>query len=76
MVPNSVGTRWNFPWSSYPHGVWFWIGSAPNDKISSFYNHRGWISDFAKNCPADNNLTGPGRRLSSPSSRVKLILVG
>jgi Peptidase inhibitor family I36 len=49
------GTRWNFPWSSYPHGQWFWIGSGPNDKISSLYNHRGWISDFAKNCPADNN---------------------
>jgi hypothetical protein len=49
------GTRWNFPWSSYPHGVWFWIGSAPNDQISSFYNHRGWISDFAKGCPAGNN---------------------
>jgi hypothetical protein len=49
------GTRWNFPWSSYPHGQWFWIGSAANDQISSFYNHRGWISDFAKGCPAGNN---------------------
>jgi len=47
------GTRWNFPWSSYPHGTWFWIGSAANDKISSLYNHRGWTSYFDKNCPAN-----------------------
>ena len=47
------GTRWNFPWSSYPHGTWFWIGSGANDHISSFYNHRGWTSYFDKNCPAN-----------------------
>jgi Peptidase inhibitor family I36 len=50
---NYMGTRWDFPWSSYPHGTWFWIGSSANDKISSFYNHRGWTSYFARNCPAD-----------------------
>jgi hypothetical protein len=49
------GTRWNFPWSSHPHGQWFYTGSAANDQISSLYNHRGWVSDFSKNCPADSN---------------------
>jgi Peptidase inhibitor family I36 len=53
---NFGGTRWNFAWSSRPHGEWFWIGQAANDQISSFYNHRAWTSFFAKNCPATDNL--------------------
>ncbi len=49
-----TGTRWNFAYNSEPHATWFWIGSAANDQISSFYNHRAWTSYFAKNCPADS----------------------
>ena len=47
------GTRWNFAYSSYPHGTWFWIGAAANDQISSFYNHRVWTTYAARNCPAN-----------------------
>lgn len=60
---NYGGTRWNFPYSSYPHAKWFWVGSAANDQITSFYNHRAWTSYFAKNCPADSQwawTTGGG----------------
>jgi Peptidase inhibitor family I36 len=48
------GTRWNFAYSNRPHATWFWIGSAANDQISSFYNNRAWTSYFAKNCPAND----------------------
>jgi len=47
------GTRWTYPYASYPHGVWFFVGSGRNDAISSFYNHRAWTSYYANNCPAD-----------------------
>ena len=46
-------TRWTYPYSNYPHGVWFPVGSGRNDAISSFYNHRAWTSYYANNCPAD-----------------------
>lgn len=49
------GTRWNFAYSSRPHGVWFYVGNAANDQISSFYNNRAWTSYFAKDCPAGSN---------------------
>jgi Peptidase inhibitor family I36 len=49
------GTRWNFAYSSRPHNTWFFVGSAANDQISSFYNHRAWTSYFAKACPAGSN---------------------
>jgi Peptidase inhibitor family I36 len=60
---NYGGTRWDYAYSSHPHNQWFYVGSAANDQITSFYNNREYASDFAENCPADNNAyywTGGG----------------
>jgi len=46
------GTRWNFPYASYPHNVWIYVGSAANDNITSLYNNRTWVSWLDKDCPA------------------------
>jgi Peptidase inhibitor family I36 len=48
------GTQWNFPYSSTPHQTWTWVGTQANDKISSLYNNRAWVSYFGKNCPVDS----------------------
>ena len=50
----TAGSRWNYAYSSRPHGVWFFTGSSANDQISSEFNNRAWVSYLAKNCPADS----------------------
>lgn len=50
------GTQWNFPYGRSPHLVWFFVGPNVNDKISSLWNNRAWISYAAKNCPTDNQI--------------------
>ncbi|HKT02692.1 MAG TPA: peptidase inhibitor family I36 protein [Rugosimonospora sp.] len=49
------GTQWNFAFNSSPHLVWFYVGNAANDKISSLYNNRAWVSYVNKDCPARTN---------------------
>lgn len=46
------GTQWNFSYSRVPHLVWFYVGGAVNDKISSLYNNRAWVTYVNKDCPA------------------------
>jgi hypothetical protein len=64
------GTQWNFPYNSSPHLVWFYVGAAANDQISSLYNNRGWVSYVAKACPAgsDNYAFGGGARVANFAS--------
>jgi Peptidase inhibitor family I36 len=66
----TAGSRWDYAWSSRPHGVWFYVGSGANDKISSLYNHRGWTSFFGKNCPIDNNLVYENNESYDPNLNV------
>jgi Peptidase inhibitor family I36 len=47
------GTRWDFNQTAHGSG-WFYVGSAANDKISSFVNARGWWTDISKNYPWNN----------------------
>ena len=49
------GTQWNFPYNSSPHKVWFYVGDAANDRISSLFNNRAWVSYVNKDCPARTN---------------------
>ena len=37
---NYTSTQWNFPefGSQHTNGFWWYVGDAPNDKISSLYN--------------------------------------
>lgn len=49
------GTQWNFNYNTSPHLVWFYVGSAANDKISSMYNNRAWVTYVNKSCPAGTN---------------------
>jgi hypothetical protein len=49
------GTQWNFPYNQWSHLKWHYLGDVSgNDKPSSLYNHRAWVSYLAKNCPADS----------------------
>lgn len=50
---NFGGTRFNFAFARRPHNRWFFVGAAANDKISSFFNHRAFQADVAKNCPVN-----------------------
>jgi Peptidase inhibitor family I36 len=53
------GTQWNFTYSSHiPTATWVYVGSAPNDKISSYRNGLNQANAYiAKNCPADSQWT-------------------
>lgn len=61
------GTQWNYPYSRSPHLTWFYVGPNVNDKISSLWNNRAWLSYVAKNCPADDQTLAiaPGEQIET-----------
>jgi hypothetical protein len=52
------GTRWNFAYSNLPHNTWLFVGPVTNDRISSFYANREFVTYFNRDCPTGGQVAG------------------